>query len=381
MSASPFQDGPTAEPTAPPTDKWPEIEDGVDILANPPEPPEVLIKGVLNKGEMMLIGGEAKLGKTWIAIQAGLCVATGTPWLGYSTQQAPVLFINLELTKRAFYERLEWMARSLGIDLQRGEFSVWNLRGFNAEMSGLVEKILATPPDAVGLIVPDPVYKTLGRREENKAEDVADLLLNLDRLTKELEASVLLTHHFAKGAASSKDNIDQFSGSGVWVRHPDVLANMKRLKEADTIVLSMTVRNSKSPPDMGLRLDFPVMVPDQTLDITKIKGMHEAKPKSELASRNFILDLFLTEFDESNPRSSVLSNGQVENALKKANHSKGDWRGVRDDLISEKFLGRIDGLPRNEQLYGVPEVVEKYREYLKNPPLIPKSAKVKKRRK
>jgi RecA-family ATPase len=73
---------------------WPEIVDAADFLANPPPDPEPLIESVLNKGEKMLVGGPAKIGKTWLALDLATAVASATPWLGFQTRRGRVLFIG-----------------------------------------------------------------------------------------------------------------------------------------------------------------------------------------------------------------------------------------------------------------------------------------------
>jgi regulatory protein RepA len=71
-------------------------------------------------------------------------------------------------------------------------------------------------------VIIDPTYKLLGVADENSATDIT-ALLNITT-----GAAVVLTGHFAKGNASTKETIDLISGSGVFARDPDSLVVFTR---------------------------------------------------------------------------------------------------------------------------------------------------------
>ena len=83
------------------------------------------------------------------------------------------------------------------------------------------------------LLVLDPIYKTLGSRDENNASDVTEILISLERAAELTGAAVLFSHHYAKGSAALKESTDRMSGSGVWMRDPDSYLAMTRHEEED----------------------------------------------------------------------------------------------------------------------------------------------------
>lgn len=353
-----------------PSCAWPQIVDAADFLANPPPDPVPLIEGVLNKGEKMLVGGPAKIGKTWLALDLATAVASGTPWLGFRTTKARVVFINLELTDWAMFCRLTLVCREKGITLESEQLLVWNLRGCTSDMKELVDRLLANPPAALGLIVPDPLYKTLGDREENSAGAIAELLSHIDRLTAKTGAAVLLTHHFAKGAGARPD-IDQFSGSAVFVRDPDVLVNIQAHQEKESRIMTFTVRNGRSPDPVGLSATFPVMTPNVDLDLTRVQGAPSKKePKEKLPDMETFLALFPTTFDLANPEQSLLASGTVRGRFAERGWKDALYRGVIDDAVRKGRLKSVKGPRANQQLHGLPEVVEAYEKAITSPPLI-----------
>ena len=235
------------------TENWPAPVDALGLLANPPPRPKELIEGVLNYGEKMLLGGASKVGKTWLALDAAVSVACGVPWLGYKTHKARVLFVNLELTDWAIADRVGWICKQKGVTLEPDALALLNLRGWDVNMSLLAPKLAELAGERFGLIIPDPVYKTLGDRDENSAGDIAGLLRLLEEVIRETGAAVLFTHHFNKGLAAGKQELDRFSGSGVWARDPDVLLSVQPHQEEGCLILEGTIRNGNSPDPVGLR--------------------------------------------------------------------------------------------------------------------------------
>jgi len=343
------------------TENWPAPVDALGLLANPPPRPAVLIEGVLNYGEKMLLGGASKVGKTWLALDAAVSVACGVPWLGYQTHKARVLFVNLELTDWAIASRVRVICEQKGVTLEPDALVLLNLRGWDVDMTLLAPKLAELAGVRFGLIIPDPVYKTLGARDENSAGDIAELLRRLEELIRETGAAVLFTHHFNKGLAAGKQELDRFSGSGVWARDPDVLLSVQPHQEEGCLILEGTIRNGKSPDPMGLRYDpFPILRRDETLDAKKAKGVPPPREKARMVSTEEVLELFPKSASPEEPRGGLLTSGQVKNKFKEKGWAVSSYSGLLEDLRAEGRLRTIKGKLNNEQLHGLRELVAAY---------------------
>ena len=343
------------------TENWPAPVDALDLLANPPPRPAVIIEGVLNYGEKMLLGGASKVGKTWLALDAAVSVACGVPWLGYQTQKARVLFVNLELADWAIASRVRLICEQKGVTLEPDALVLLNLRGWDVDMTLLAPKLAELAGVRFGLIIPDPVYKTLGDRDENSAGDIAALLRLLEEMIRETGAAVLFTHHFNKGLAAGKQELDRFSGSGVWARDPDVLLSVQPHQEEGCLILEATIRNGKSPDPVGLRYDpFPILRRDESLDPQKAKGARTPKEQPRRVERECVLELFPKSASPENPREGLLSSGQVKNKFKENGWAVSSYSGHLDDLRTYGDLRTIRGKQNNEQLHGIPDLVAAY---------------------
>jgi hypothetical protein len=74
-----------------------------------PKPVTWLVKDLFQENSENLLGGEPGVGKSWVTTELAVCVATGTAFLGRTTAQGPVLFVNFddpsESLARSFFER------------------------------------------------------------------------------------------------------------------------------------------------------------------------------------------------------------------------------------------------------------------------------------
>ena len=248
-----------------------------------PEPP-VLLQGILHQGEVMMMGGTAKSRKTWSFIDMGICVATGNPWWGFDTTQGLVVYLDFELERWAFSKRvdavLEAKAEAVdGADYSRVHQQLihWSLRGSVIDLNpaAIDEIIRRLNPLNPALVIFDPIYRTLGDRNENAAGDIGDLMNLLQRLAKGTGAAVVLGHHFSKGNQAEKEAIDRLSGSGVWGRFADTLFIMTQQEQYDTFgSLSVEVITRSFPPVekfVVLPSCYALMARNDEFDANKLK--------------------------------------------------------------------------------------------------------------
>lgn len=268
-------------------DGLPKIIAGSEFMAVPkPEPPQ-LISGVLHQGSKMILGGASKSRKSWTLIDMMLAVSTGGVWWGFQTQRGRVLYINFELPDFAFQHRLQAIARQKGIADFSG-IDLWNLRGFATDFSVLIPKILARVKDQrYALIVLDPIYKGLGKRDENKAGDIASLCNEIEQLAVQSGAAVVFGAHYSKGNQAGKDAIDRIGGSGVFARDPDVILTMTPHEEKDAYVIDLTLRALPQLEAFVVRWGGALFARDPHADPSRMKALAKpgAKKREEPAVR------------------------------------------------------------------------------------------------
>jgi len=284
-------------------DGLPKIVAGAEFMATPrPEPPQI-IGSVLHQGCKMIIGGASKARKSWTLIDMMLSVSSGGPWWGFSTQKGRALYINFELPDFAFQHRLKAIAEAKGITDYSG-FDLWNLRGFATDFSILIPKILTRIKDGrYTLIILDPIYKGLGKRDENKAGDIASLCNEIELLAVQSGAAVVFGAHYSKGNQAGKEAIDRIGGSGVFARDPDVILTMTPHEERDAYVVDLTLRALPQVDPFVVRWQSVTFARDDSADASCIRkpGKSAKEPAQATYRRGSYADRYGALFERIEP--------------------------------------------------------------------------------
>jgi hypothetical protein len=236
----------------------------------------------------MVLGGGSKSFKTWTLLNMGLSVAYGKPFWGHEVKQGRVLYVDMELDEEDLQFRKNWIERAMGIrESIPGKFDVLPLRrilnqwrrkkkqGINLDPFEEITKIIGRSRNDYSLILLDPLYKFLGDRKENDTADMADLFADIEYLSDETGAAVVVGVHFSKGNQALKEVMDRISGSGVFARDPDSIVVMTPLDEKQgdfTFQVEARLRKFKPLKKFAVRWEEPVMVRDDTLDADDLKG-------------------------------------------------------------------------------------------------------------
>lgn len=264
------------------------IQDGATFSRKEIEKAPVLIEGLLKQGSKMVLGGGSKSFKTWTLLNLGLSVAYGKPFWGHEVKQGRVLYVDMELDEEDLQFRKNWIERAMGIrESIPGKFDVLPLRrilnqwrrkkkqGINLDPFEEITKIIGRSRNDYSLILLDPLYKFLGDRKENDTADMADLFADIEYLSDETGAAVVVGVHFSKGNQALKEVMDRISGSGVFARDPDSIVVMTPLDEKQgdfTFQVEARLRKFKPLKKFAVRWEEPLMVRDDTLDADDLKG-------------------------------------------------------------------------------------------------------------
>ncbi len=182
-------------------------------------PIDYLAQSFLERGAIGFIGGEPKLGKSWLALYIALCIATGTPIFGiYAVpQRERVLYIQEEdaigLLKRRIRLLCAWLAIPEPEDAffrvaVRTGFKIDDPRWFKV----LHKELMGFHP---ALVVVD-VFNKVHTAEERDQQEMTRIMGLFESLRREFACAIQLVHHFKKeGSEGSKRGNQRLRGSSV----------------------------------------------------------------------------------------------------------------------------------------------------------------------
>jgi hypothetical protein len=277
----------------------PLFETALDLSRVNLQAPDFVVHGLLRKGQRMMVQTASKAGKSWLSIYRSVCISSGQPYLGHEVTQGPVVFVNFELPRWHVDFRIRKICEALKIEIPPALIT-WNLRGkkfTDITLLADLERQIRTLPEKPIHIEIDPIYKLYQGREENKTEQMAQVLSLIEDISEGHDCSIAYNHHHSKGDKSKQEMLDRSSGAGVFARDADVIFDLIKHAENNCFAVSSVTRTEAQPDNFVIEWSFPLFIKRPDLDPQKLKR-RASSGKAE-TSPNIIIDLLSETWTES----------------------------------------------------------------------------------
>lgn len=245
-----------------------------------------VIDGLLREGETANIIAASKVGKSWMAYDLLLSVATGKPWLDrFNTSKGRVLLIDNELHRPTIANRIPAVGQALELfeSDYHNELDVWPLRGNLRSLEDLHREFEDVDRGYYRLVIFDARYRFSSEIEsENDNAATTRFYNTLDRLAEQTGSALALIHHSSKGLQSDKSVVDVGAGAGAQARAADCHLVLRDHEEEGIAVMDGAVRSFAPVKSLALRWQFPIWVPDLDTDASQLKGRLTGKEKRQL---------------------------------------------------------------------------------------------------
>jgi RecA/RadA recombinase len=177
---------------------------GVQEMDTLPEPTWV-IDDVLPGDAVSMLYGKEGSGKSFLALDWALCVATNTAWVGSRVHPGPVVYIAAEGAGGFKHRRQAW-EQQRGVAVPEGLFflvddpiNLYHSRSVEQLLSAMLAGGLGT----AALVIVDTLGRSLDGADENSNSDMNVVIGEADRIRRQTGAAVLLVHHTGKAAGAS----------------------------------------------------------------------------------------------------------------------------------------------------------------------------------
>lgn len=173
-----------------------------DFLNNHTATP-YLIEGICNKEDLIALFGQSAHGKSFIALDMSLSIATGTEYHGRKIREGLVIYIAGEgqtgLKKRIkawqLYHDIDIQKDALPFYISRTAADFYNI----GSASDVAEAVYEVADEHIGnpvLVVIDTLARNFGAGNENSTEDMTQFLRHIDYAIKDrYGCAVMLIHH------------------------------------------------------------------------------------------------------------------------------------------------------------------------------------------
>lgn len=199
------------EPMETPPD-WRDDLIGWDDLALDEPPPEQIVQGLLVRGETSLISAQPNTGKSALAIDLALAVATGSTWRDKKTQRLGVLYIAAEspatVKARLKAIRLEYGIEQADIQIVQRPTNLSTEEG-RLDFAKRLKLYVTALQHPLGMVILDTYRQATPGSDEKESKDISAVVNFLHHCATRLNAHLAIIHHTTKSGES-------YSGSGVF---------------------------------------------------------------------------------------------------------------------------------------------------------------------
>jgi RecA-family ATPase len=198
------------------------------LAGREPNPPRFIIPDWLPEGYATLLSGHGGVGKSYIAMTLGACIAAGVRFFGLDVEPRRVLYLSCEDREDVLHWRLSRICKHLGIDLTslRSKLDILDLVGSQCVLWQRDPSTGLSVTSAVGelearmraqqtqVLIGDGVADLYGGNENARPEvkSFINLLLGLIPL----DGAAILIGHVDKVSAINGAASQGYAGSAQW---------------------------------------------------------------------------------------------------------------------------------------------------------------------
>lgn len=153
---------------------------------------DYLIQGLIDRHSLGVMVGDSGLGKSPLLYHAALCVSEGRPFLGHTTQQGRVLFLQCETGEKMDAKICSALAKHVGVDDPQ-ELLLWNMNACTEPYT--VEGLIAEVHPAWVILDPVKAFYPKFETDPSMAIEVYNILR---ALKKKYNCAVTVIHHIKK---------------------------------------------------------------------------------------------------------------------------------------------------------------------------------------
>ncbi|MEX1247926.1 MAG: AAA family ATPase [Anaerolineales bacterium] len=171
---------------------------GPDLILSPAPEPKYCVQGLFACPSLNVLVGDPGHKKSFLAIDLGISVAMGKPWLGCTVSQKPVVLVEEESGLLRLWKRLNSaFAAHAATDQTPFHFISAGAYDFRdiAEAQDLIEHARSV---GAGLIIIDSLADVMVGGNENSVLSIQPILRHLRAVTIDCGAAVVLVHHTNK---------------------------------------------------------------------------------------------------------------------------------------------------------------------------------------
>ncbi|HEY6351145.1 MAG TPA: AAA family ATPase [Candidatus Angelobacter sp.] len=207
-----------------------------------------LVEGIIAEKSVNIGVGDSGIGKSPLAYQMGLCVASGKPFLGRAVKQGRVIYADLENGEDQLSDIALALARHLELPEIPPEFHLLVDRDDCSRLGGIIAEMRPA------LVIIDSL-RAFRPDAEEKSRTATTLLNMLRELAREFATSILLLHHIRKSV--DDENVAPIDSTNVMDWLTVACGSRSLINQTDTRIAFGPCPTQKTNKKKGQEEDTP----------------------------------------------------------------------------------------------------------------------------
>jgi AAA domain len=208
---------------------------------------DYLIKGLVPAHSIGILVGDSGLGKSPLMYQAGLCVATGIPFLGRETRKGRVLMLDFENGLGDMIELVDRLSRYLGLSGPPEDlFHLWSLNDCQLRYGHAGNTLLDMLRDVKPRLAIIDSLSSYRPKAEELNSDATAMLQEFRILVRDCGTAVLLVHHRRKQPRKAEESAGALERANLRQWFQDS-------RGASALINGVDVRLGADEPDLSAR--------------------------------------------------------------------------------------------------------------------------------
>ena len=212
--------------------------------------PEIIVSNMVQQESVTVFGGCSGTGKSWGALQIGMCIASGKPVFGHFEVAKPykVLLCQYELTNGQMKERVQTLMKSFDSDWEtidrNFDYQVFSKEDAFTDRWESLERFLSNSNGKYngGVVIVDNLYTSVNTETDtsNNAQ-LIPVVKRMGDICEKYNVSLIVVTHHKKGTKAMVIDIDDCLGGATLTRYASNVFQMKQSKlSTDLRVMEIT---------------------------------------------------------------------------------------------------------------------------------------------
>jgi hypothetical protein len=309
---------------------------------------EWLVEGLLPSQGIAMIYGSAGSGKSFLALDLAMAVASGGTWAGKRIESGTAIYLVAE-GQPGFTTRVAAYTQTSGKPMGfRAICSTPNLagkEGDTAEFIRTVQEASTDFPHRVRLVVVDTMGMVLDGADENSAGEMGVFLYNVQQIATELDCLVVLIHH------TGKDGDKGARGSSALPARMDAEWRVSKTSNGRNVRITKN-RDGQDGLELPFELREVSLTEDGSSCVVNLGhwGWRQSKAKADLTSLQLLQHIreALKNHGQSPPTSLQLSCQVVSREIVRKLARDNGWATGKSEAAWRKTFGRsLDNLKKH----------------------------------